>query len=199
MVQKSYHAWQRPEHARWHHLQKVVKLGIMKRNGTGKGTTASAVKQWNNVSGGGLVLHIHMHEDTLVSGWDYSGSWGLSSTCTTYICSVRENFTPAHLSEVNISSEHSLALKQNPHLQVQLCPFHFKSDYYKCNVVNAKSLGMRLILMWDCNADFSYYLLFIMWTKVISEFPWGEVILLIYLSNHSSIQQQQKQASHSLL
>ncbi len=31
-----------------------------------------------------------------------------------------------------------------------------------------------------------------MWTKVISEFPWGEVIILIYLSYHSSIQQQQK-------
>lgn len=46
----------------------------MKRNVLGKGTTASAVKQWNNGSGEGPVLHIHMHEDTLVSGCDYAGN-----------------------------------------------------------------------------------------------------------------------------
>ncbi|XDV18526.1 hypothetical protein PO909_024196 [Leuciscus waleckii] len=33
----------------------------------GKGNTASSLKQWSNSDGEGPVIHIHMHEDTLVN------------------------------------------------------------------------------------------------------------------------------------
>lgn len=55
-------------------MQRFLKLSNIERKGMGKGNTASALKQWNNGDGEGPVIHIHMHEDTLVSGCDYAGS-----------------------------------------------------------------------------------------------------------------------------
>jgi len=68
------HSWRetRAREVRGH--AKVYKVKQHTKKGMGKENTASALKQWNNGDGEGPVIHIQMHEDTLVSGCDYAGS-----------------------------------------------------------------------------------------------------------------------------
>lgn len=139
----TYTLRQRPEQERWKGMQRFIKLGNIQRKGMWKGNTASTLKQCNNCDGEGPVIHIHMHEDTLVSGCDYAGSWGLSFTCTTYMCSARKNFISDHTHTcASVWGQHLICTHFSFELGSastgKLCLFPFKisniSDYYKCNV-----------------------------------------------------------------
>jgi len=130
---QNYTLGERPEQERWEDMQRFIKLSNIQKKGMGKENTASALKQWNNGDGEGPGIHIQMHEDTLVSGCDYAGSWGLSFTCTTYMCSARKNFIQwsyTHLhtcpSPRSTSYLHTLALNKDPHLQVNFACFPFR-------------------------------------------------------------------------